>query len=121
MAKHIPDSTNIALCSIAINDTFGPEGLMPSSFIFEMYPATDEIGEQRQPWIFLQQWAQLANAVRLKMYKRMASVRVDRALHHNISQASDVSSEDDSQVYMFREKQPNTRIGKVKTVFSRGF
>lgn len=112
MASHIPDSSILAMCVKAMNDTLGPEGLVPSALVFGVYPSTHVFEEPRDPKPTLQERAKLANTIRAEMDSQMALLRVNRALRHDVPPASDSVYEIGDQVLVFREKQVNNRIGE---------
>lgn len=110
MRTHISESTVLAMCVKAMNDTLGPEGFVPSALFF--YPSTHVFEEPRSTKPTLHQRAQLAKVIRSEMEQLMAALCVQRALRHNVPPAADNSFEVGDQVFVFREKQVNNRTGE---------
>ena len=60
----------------AINDTLGPEGIVPSSLVFGEYPSIRSFLGAKLLWPTLAEKASAAQDVRKIMPKHMAQVRV---------------------------------------------
>lgn len=111
----IPSATNDLILSLsvkAMNDTLGPEGFVPSALVFGEYPSTQTFEEPKDEKPTLVDRAKLARLIRGEMEKKMATLRVQRALRHKVPPAADVVHEIGDQVLVYREKQVNNRIGE---------
>lgn len=67
MMSHIPDSTILAICVKATNDTLGPERFVPSALVRGVFPSTQVFKKPRDPKQTLQQRAQLASSIHAEM------------------------------------------------------
>lgn len=96
------DSTRLAMALKAMNDTLGPEGLVPSALVFGEYPSLRVFGETPQPRATLEARAILAKEDRKEMEQQMASLRVKRALKYRVPPAGDQVLEIGQKVLMWR-------------------
>ncbi len=94
MRIHYPNTDKELLLSLAVkamNNTLGPEGLVPSSLVFGELPqdhTASEIPKQRDT---LGERAAMAHAARTEMQRIMARMRVARGLKHAVPRAADES------------------------------
>lgn len=92
----------------AVNDTLGPEGLVPSALVFGEYPSLRTISEPLQESSNLSNRAEVAMAARSEMSKIMAKKRVDHGLHHNLPGAADHTISSGDNVIVWRQRiHPN--------------
>lgn len=104
--------TVLALSVKAMNDTLGPEGLVPYPLVFGEFPKVHTKSETPNERAVLASRAKLAHVARTKMEKHMAELRVKRALKHSTPSTSDCAYEPGGQVLVWREKQVDNRIGE---------
>ena len=98
----------------ALNDTLGPEGLVPSALVFGEFPSTFTTLERRPPPATLQWRAELANMARKEMEKEMAKVRIRRGLSHSVPRSADTFFDEGDLVLVWKEKVVENRIGEWK-------
>lgn len=108
----VSDSTLLSMSVKAMNDTLGPEGLVPSALVFGEYPSLRVFGETPQPKATVAARAILAKEARREMEQHMARLRIKRALKHNVPRAADIVYEVGQKVLVWREKAVNNRIGE---------
>jgi len=75
----------------AMNDTLGPEGLVPSALVFGDYPKVTTRSENPSLKAELRSRAQMATVARKEMERLMANMKVKRALNHAVPGAADRS------------------------------
>lgn len=75
----------------AMNDTLGPEGLVPSALVFGEFPKVHTRSEAPDQRASAANQAKIANAARFEMQNHMSSLRVSRALKHKTPVAGDMS------------------------------
>lgn len=102
----------LALSVKAVNDTLGPEGLVPSALVFGEFPQVGTRSEVREEMPSLKKRATLADLARREMGERMAELRLKRALHHAVPPACDRSYQPGDKVLVWREKLIADRIGE---------
>ena len=102
----------LALSVKAMNDTLGPEGLVPSALVFGEFPPVFTRSEVPHPRATLESRAVVASAARKEMEQQMAKLRVRRALHHATPGAAMQVYQTGDQVLVWREKQVEHRIGE---------
>ncbi len=97
-----------------MNDTLGPEGLVPSSFVFGEYPKVYTKGhsEMPQPRLTTEERASMLQSGRAEMQRHMAKARVARALKHSVPSAADQSFQPGDMALVWHEKIVNNRIGE---------
>lgn len=108
----INKSYALSLAVKSINDTLGPEGLVPSALVFGVYPEVYTISEQRRSKLHNFERAKVANYARLEMEKVMADLRLKRAETYAVPPASDAMFHKGEQVLVWREKVISNRIGE---------
>ena len=107
----------------AINDTMGPEGLVPSLLVFGCLPrfsATDSnISDQKKRM-------QALKEARKEMSSIKAELRIRKALMSRAPRSTDIILEPEDQVRVFRETDrkyvghsPKEELTKSKYLFSR--
>lgn len=106
--KHL----TLALCVKAMNDTLGPNGVVPSSLVFGEHPQVFTRSETPPPRATLDERAKIATEARQEMERYMARVRTDRALRHAVPPAADQTYEKDDKVLVWRENIVSGRIGE---------
>ena len=100
-------------CAVkGMNDTLGPEGLVPSSLLFGELPQPFTPSENRSDRPSLLDRAKLATAARKEMSAQMAKVKLKRAMHHAVPPACDRSYEPGDEVLVWRERIVGNRIGE---------
>ena len=96
----------------AINDTLGPDGLVPSALVFGEFPSAFTTSETPHPRTTLESRAAVANMARREMEKQMAAVRLKRGLRHATPPAADYIFEVGQRVLVWRERKVENRIGE---------
>ena len=96
----------------AMNDTLGPEGLVPLSLVFGELPRVYTASETPQPRDTLGERATMFHAARTEMQRIMAKMRVARGLRHSVPLAANRAFDPGDQVLVWREKIVNHRIGE---------
>ena len=114
MSEHplTPPASALAASVKALNDTLGPEGLVPSALVFGEFPPMFTNSESPAQRETLQDRASVAQSARKEMEKIMADMRVRRALHHRVPSAADRFYQPGDKVLVWREKVVNHRIGE---------
>ena len=95
----------------AMNETLGPEGLVPSLLVFGEYPEINLPGEPHQTRPSTDERAALAQTARAEMERIMAKLRIQRALRHAVPPAHSQVYDRGDQVLIWREKVVAGRIG----------
>ena len=72
----------------AMNDTLGPEGLLPSSLVFGELPRVYTASKTPQPRDTLGERATMVHAAHTEMQRIMAKMRVARGLRHSVPLAA---------------------------------
>eukprot|EP00171_Calliarthron_tuberculosum_P006182 IDg6182t1 len=93
-----------------MNDTLGPDGLVPSSLVFDEYPKVYTPSEIPTERITVQQRAGMLQNARAGMQRIMAKSRISRAMKSAVLPAADNSYEPGSQVLVWCEKVLSNRI-----------
>jgi len=107
----LPDELLLQLSVQAMNNTLGPEGLVPSALVFGEFPSLRMLGEPMNPKATLESRAAVAQSARREMEQQMAQLRIKRGLRHKIPAAADLTYEPGQQVLVWREKIIANRIG----------
>ena len=102
----------------AINDTLGPEGIVPLALVFGEYPSILSFIGANLPRPTLAESVSAAQDARKIMSKHMAQVRVKRALKHRTPKAADCTFSPGDKVLVWMESQINNRIGLYKGPFT---
>lgn len=111
--------TALALATKALNDTLGPEGLVPSALVFGDLPRLQLASTSPpQPRPTTDERASLADIARTEMATIMAKLRIQRAFRHQTPPSSDHTYNPGDQVLVWREKQINHRIGEFLGPFT---
>ena len=108
----IEKSILLSIAVKAMNDSLGPEGLVPSALVFGEYPSVHTKSEVPSPRAALISRAEVANAARKEMEQIMARMRVQRALKHATPISADRAFEVGSEVLVWRENTVDNRIGE---------
>ena len=107
------DKTLALLLAVkSMNDTLGPEGLVPSALMFGEYPQAYAKSEIKGERFTLSGRAELATTARKEMELQMAKLRVKRALSYAAPPAADRSYQPGDRVLVWRENVVNNRIGE---------
>ena len=96
----------------AMNDTLGPEGLFPSSIVFEEVPTVYTASETPQPRDNLRERAKMGHAARTEIQRIMAKMRVVRGLRNSVPLTENRTYDPGDQVLVRLEKIVNHRIGE---------
>ena len=102
----------LALSVKEMNNTLGPEGLVPTALVFGEYPPVHTKSETPNPRGVLASRAEISNTARQEMEKIMAEIRVKRALQHATPYSANNVYSPGDQVLLWREKQFDIRIGE---------
>lgn len=102
----------LQLAAKAMNDTLGPEGLLPSSLFFceltrvctrfEIPKSRESLGER----------AKMVHTARIEMDIIIAKMRTARALKNDVLAAADMVFDPEYQVLVSYEKDINRRLGE---------
>ena len=95
-----------------MNDTFGPEGVVPSAFVFGKFPCLRSFSGPVITRPSLAERALAAQDARRYIGKHLAHVRIKRALRLQTLQASDLTYKPGDKVLVWREKLVVNRIGE---------
>ncbi len=85
-----------------MNDTIGPEGLVPSAL---EYPPTRTFDDPLQERSTLTSHAKLALIARREMAQIMAKIRVSRGFRHAVFPSADVMYSPGDRVLVWRENR----------------
>lgn len=110
--QNVSDTTRLALSVKALNDTLGPEGIVSSPLVFRVYPSLRAFGRQAKPKKTLAGRAIIAKEARLEIERRMARLRVNRALKHNVPRTAETVFQISQKVLVCRENFVANRIGE---------
>ena len=110
----LPRPLLLSMSVKAMNDTLGPEGIVPSALVFGEYPPLRSAGDSVVPRPDLATRASVASQARADMSKIMARLRIQRALRHNVPPAASVSYQPGDKVLVWRERLIAQRIGEWK-------
>ena len=102
----------LAFAVKGMNDTLGPEGLVPSALVFGEFPPAYTKTEVPKARPSLSLRAEIANTARKEMNEHMAKLRVNRALKHKAASSTDSIFTPGDEVLVWREKIVNHRIGE---------
>ena len=108
-----PDRDRQLLLSMsvkAINDTFGPDGLVPSALMFREFPPAFTTSETPHPRTTLDSRAAVADMARREMEKQMAAVRLKRGLRHATPPVADAIFEVGQRVLVWGKRKVENRI-----------
>lgn len=95
-----------------MNNTLGPEGLVPSMLLFGEFPQMKTPSESNVPRATTEERSELAVAARREMEQHMAQLKVTGALTLGTPAAANQSYEPGDQVLVWRERQVEHRIGE---------
>lgn len=112
------DTKSIAMSVKAMNYSPGPEGCVPSSLVFGIYPSPNIFGRSMNPKVTLEVLARLAEAVRKEMAQEMAKTRLKRSLKHRVPPAADITYDEGDTVLVWPERHVNNRIGEWLAPFT---
>ena len=96
----------------AMNDTLGPDGIVPSALVFGEFPSLRTFEGPRENRPTLVERARIATQARKIMAQEIAKSKLQRALKHNAPDAADRVFEPGQLVLVWREKIVNNRIGE---------
>ena len=101
----------LALAVKALNDTSGPEGLVPSALVFGEFPRLDMPSEyNRRPTS--DERGEIATMARNLMRTHLDTMRISRALRHNVPSATDKIYEEGDDILVWREKGHTAKNGE---------
>ena len=103
-------SLALAAAVKSMNDTPGPEGLVPSALVFGEFSKVYTRSETPAQRPTLEDRAAIALCVRKEMERIMAEMRIRRALKHKIPAAADTSYQPGDKVLVWSEKIVESRI-----------
>ena len=101
----------MAISTKAINDTLGPEGIVPSAFVFGELPSIRAFIGPKVPRAILAERAVSAQEARKLISKHLAQSKIKRAERHRTPTATDHVYYPGDQVLVWMLKQINNRIG----------
>ena len=100
----------LAISTKAINDTLGPEGIVPSALMFGEFPSIRAFIGPKFPRATLAEREIAAQKARKLMSKHLAPVKIKRAERYRTPRATDHVYQPGDQVLVWMEKQINNRI-----------
>ena len=100
----------LALSIKAMNDTLGPEGIMPSTLVFGEFPSLRAYQGPVIPRPTLAERAQAALSARRYVCQNLAKTRVQRALKHNAPPGTDRTYQPGEKVLVWPEKIVENRM-----------
>lgn len=109
---HIPKELRLAISVKAMNDTLGPEGLVPLALLFGEFPQIRAPGIGLLPRPNLAERANAAETARAEMSSIMAKMCLHRALAHDPPGAALRTYKPGDNVLVWREKLLANRIGE---------
>lgn len=95
--KHL----TLALSVKEMNDTLGPNGVVPSSLVFGEHPRVFTKSETMTKRPTLYERAHIAIEARQEMEKHMAQIRIKCALHHAVQSASKETYKHNDEVLLW--------------------
>lgn len=95
-----------------MNDTLGPDGLVPSAMVFGDFPQVYIRSELPRQLSVIAEIAQAASIAQQKMKERMAELKLKRAPHNAVPPAFERRSEPVDKVLVWREKKFANRISE---------
>ena len=101
----------LALVIKAMNDTLGPEAIIPSALVFRDIPSLRSITGPVIPRPTLAERAEIALEARRHFAKHVALSKVKRALHNKAPMATNRVHQTGDKVLLWREVQVENRIG----------
>ena len=96
----------------AMNDTLGPEGVVPSALVFGEFLSLRSVSGPLIPHPTLAERAEVALQARRFMSEHIARAKAKRALYHKPLPFTDQAYEPNDEVLVWREKQVEHRIGE---------
>ncbi|PXF40714.1 hypothetical protein BWQ96_09547 [Gracilariopsis chorda] len=108
----------LAASAKAMNDTLGPEGLVPSALVFGEFAQIHTRSEPPDQRETVASRAKVASSARTEMQKHMAKLRLDRALKQKTPAAADRTYQVGDKVLVRREKVVGSRIGEWMGAFT---
>ena len=119
LPKNVEKDLFLAYAVKSMNDTLGPEGIVPCALVIGEFPRAYTKIEQLPERPSLAERAQIANTARKEMLKIMSELRVKRALKHKVSESANaIFQPGDDDVLVRREKNVNNRVGEWIGPFS---
>ena len=106
----VKPSLLLSMSVFAMNNTLGPEGVVPSVLVFGEFPSLRTLHEAPIPKVALVDRSRIANAARKEMEHHMAHMRVQRALRHQVPRSADTVFQPGDKVLVWRERIVNNRI-----------
>ena len=108
----VSDNLLLSISVSAINNTLGPEGLVPSALIFGEFPQLNIFGEPMDPKSTFETRSRIAIQARKEMEQHMARMKLQRALRHQVPSAADTIFEHGQKVLVWCEMIIANRIGE---------
>ena len=115
---NLKKDTVLALAVKAINDTLGPEGIVPSAPVFGEYPSIRSFLGTKIPRPTLAGRASAAQDARKIMSKHMTRAKVRRALKHRTPRSADYTFCPGDKVLVWMQNHINNRFGVYNEPFS---
>ena len=100
----------LALAVKSIDGTLGPEGIVPSALVFEDFTSLRSLCGPVVPRSSPSERAEAAQQSRRYTSQHLVKVKFKRAVHHNITPASDRVYQPGDEVLLWREKQVEIRM-----------
>ena len=100
----------LALSFKEMNDTLGPEGLVPSALVFGEFPKIQ--GSKPTPRATLLSCRAVAETAGKEMEKHIAKMKINRALNHMLPKAANISYQTGDNLLVWSEKVADSRIGE---------
>ncbi len=97
----------------AMNDTLGPEGVVPTALVLGEFPSLRSFEGTIVPRPTLAERVVVTQAARRLIAKHLAQTKVKQALNHNIPSATDNSFQPGNKILVWGEKLVENRIGEL--------
>ncbi len=100
-----------------MNDTLGPDGIVPTSLVYGEYPAAytrSEIPDKRPT---LEARSEVENSARREMERETARMKIQRALKQSVPSATKTVYEVGETVLVWSERVVDNRIGEWLRTF----
>ena len=95
-----------------MNDTLGPERIVPSSFVVGDFPSLRSFTGPAIPWPALAERPEIALEARRYFEQHLAQSKVNRALRHKAPSATDLVYQPGDKVLVWRAEQVGNRLGE---------
>lgn len=102
---------------MAMNDTLGPGGLVPSALVFREFPQMYALSKMGGNSSTFQERSDIADTARQRMRTQMARLKEKRAFHHATPLSCARSYQPSEKILVWREKIVANRIAELSGLF----